>query len=51
MDKFEGAIMGSAIGDAFGYPLMKLSFDEICGTFEKKGAMELAVNRDRKSVV
>ena len=34
MDKFEGAIMGSAIGDAFGYPLMKLSFDEICGTFE-----------------
>ena len=51
MDKFEGAIMGSAIGDAFGYPLMKLSFDEICGTFEKKGAMELAVNRKTKTAL
>lgn len=45
MDKFEGGIIGSAVGDAFGYPLMKLSFEEICETFEKKGAMELAVSR------
>lgn len=45
MDKFEGGIIGSAVGDAFGYPLMKLTFEEICETFEKKGAMELAVSR------
>lgn len=45
MDKFEGGIIGSAVGDAFGYPLMKLSFEEICETFEKRGAMELAVSR------
>lgn len=45
MDKFEGGIIGSAVGDAFGYPLMKLTFEEICQTFEKKGAMELAVSR------
>lgn len=51
MDKFEGAIMGSAIGDAFGYPLMKMDFDEICGTFEKKGAMELAISRKTKTAL
>ena len=45
MDKFEGAVIGSAVGDAFGYPLMALSFEEICQRFEKKGAMELAVSR------
>ncbi len=45
MDKFEGSIIGSALGDAFGYPLMKLSFEEICSTFEKQGARELAVSR------
>ncbi|MCM1055664.1 MAG: ADP-ribosylglycohydrolase family protein [Bacteroides sp.] len=51
MDKFEGAVIGSAIGDAFGYPLMKLSFEEICETFEKKGAMELAVSRKTKTAL
>lgn len=44
-DKFEGAIIGSALGDAFGYPLMNLSFEDICAAFEKCGARELAVNR------
>lgn len=51
MDKFEGAIMGSAVGDAFGYPLMRMDFEEICGTFEKKGAMELAVSRKTKTAL
>ena len=51
MDKFEGAIIGSAIGDAFGYPLMRLSFEEICGTFEKNGAMELAISRKTKTAL
>lgn len=45
MSKFEGAIIGSALGDAFGYPLMALSYDEICDKFEKHGALELAVCR------
>ena len=45
MDKFEGAIIGSAVGDAFGYPLMALSYEEICRKFEKSGALELAVSR------
>lgn len=44
-DRFEGAIIGSALGDAFGYPLMSLSFADICATFEKCGARELAVSR------
>lgn len=51
MDKFEGAIIGCALGDAFGYPLMGLSFDEICGTFEKCGARELAVSRKTKTAL
>ena len=45
MDKFEGALIGSAVGDAFGYPLMALSYAEICQKFEKSGALELAVSR------
>lgn len=45
LDKFEGAIIGSAVGDAFGYPLMRMSFEEICDRFEKDGALELAVSR------
>ena len=45
MDKFEGALIGSAVGDAFGYPLMALTYAEICQKFEKKGALELAVSR------
>lgn len=45
MDKFEGALIGSAVGDAFGYPLMALTYAEICQKFEKHGALELAVSR------
>ena len=45
MDKFEGAVIGSALGDAFGYPLMNLTYADICSTFEKSGAKELAISR------
>ena len=45
MDKFEGGLIGCAVGDAFGYPLMALTFPEICKRFEKAGALELAVSR------
>lgn len=51
MDKFEGAIIGCALGDAFGYPLMGLDFEEICSTFEKCGARELAVSRKTKTAL
>lgn len=43
-DRFEGAMVGSAIGDAFGYPLQEMTYDEICERFEDIGAMELAVS-------
>lgn len=45
MDKFEGGLIGSAVGDAFGYPLMALSYAQIVQRFEKNGALELAVSR------
>lgn len=44
-NKFEGAMAGSAIGDAFGYPLMSLSYADICADFEKHGARELAISK------
>lgn len=40
-----GALLGGAIGDAFGYPLRNMTFSEICERFEKKGALELAVSK------
>lgn len=50
-DKFEGGIIGAALGDAFGYPLMNLSFADICATFEKYGARELAISRKTRTAL
>lgn len=44
LERFKGAMYGSAIGDAFGYPLQRLSYEEICERFEKIGALDLAVS-------
>ena len=43
-NKISGGLLGSAIGDAFGYPLQDMSYDEICERFEDLGALELAVS-------
>lgn len=43
-DRFVGGFMGFAIGDAYGYPLELMSYDEICERFEKLGAMRLPVS-------
>lgn len=44
-NKFEGALTGSAVGDAFGYPLMTLTYADICASYEKRGAKELAISK------
>ena len=43
-ERFKGAMLGSAIGDAFGYPLTKLTYRQICERFEDLGALELAIS-------
>lgn len=50
-DRFMGAMYGSAIGDAFGYPLRDLSYEEICERFEKIGALELAVSEKTETAL
>ncbi len=50
-DRFMGAMYGSAIGDAFGYPLRDLSYEEICARFEKIGALELAVSEKTETAL
>lgn len=43
-DRFVGAFMGYATGDAYGYPLQLMSYEDICERFEKLGAMRLPIN-------
>ncbi len=44
-DRFEGAFLGFAIGDAFGYPARGMSFMHLCERFEKHGCLDLAVSK------
>ncbi|MDR1754614.1 MAG: ADP-ribosylglycohydrolase family protein [Eubacterium sp.] len=44
-DRFDGAILGFAIGDAFGHPARTLNFEQICDRFETQGCLELAVSK------
>lgn len=43
-DRFEGAFLGFAIGDAYGFPIRDMEFEEMCRRFERHGCMELAVS-------
>ena len=43
--QFEGAFLGFAAGDAFGYPCREKTYDELNRRFEKTGCLELAVSR------
>ena len=49
--RFEGAFLGSAIGDAFGYPLRDMEFAEMCRRFEKQGCLELAVSKKTETAL
>ncbi|GHU45991.1 putative ADP-ribosylglycohydrolase [Clostridia bacterium] len=42
--QFEGAFLGFAAGDAFGYPCREMSAEELRRRFEKTGCLELAVS-------
>ncbi|MCL2070886.1 MAG: ADP-ribosylglycohydrolase family protein [Oscillospiraceae bacterium] len=42
--RFIGAFTGFSVGDAFGYPCREMTFEEICGRFEKRGCLRLAVS-------
>ena len=44
-ERFDGAFLGFAIGDAFGHPARTLSFEEICERFESAGCLDLAVSK------
>jgi ADP-ribosylglycohydrolase len=44
-NRFAGAFLGFAIGDAYGYPIRDDSFAEICERFESKGCLDLAVSK------
>lgn len=44
-ERFEGAFLGFAIGDAFGYPARGMTFEQLCERFEKKGCLDLAVSK------
>jgi ADP-ribosylglycohydrolase len=50
-ERFSGAFLGFAIGDAFGYPLRGREYEEICRRFEKQGCLELAVSKKTESAL
>jgi len=50
-ERFEGAFLGFAIGDAFGYPVREMDFQAICERFEKHGCLELAVSKDKNTAL
>jgi ADP-ribosylglycohydrolase len=50
-ERFEGALLGFAIGDAFGHPVREMEFSEICGRFEKHGCLELAVSKQTETAL
>jgi len=50
-DRFLGAFLGFAIGDAFGHPIRDMEFSEMCKRFEKHGCLELAVSRQTETAL
>ncbi|MCL2109502.1 MAG: ADP-ribosylglycohydrolase family protein, partial [Oscillospiraceae bacterium] len=50
-ERYEGAFFGFAIGDAFGYPIRDMDFDEICRRFEKAGCLQLAVSHKTETAL
>lgn len=44
-DRFTGCLLGAALGDAFGYPLESMEYDEMCDRFDHIGAIDLAVSK------
>jgi len=50
-ERYEGALLGFAIGDAFGYPVRNMEYSEICQRFEKHGCLELAVSKQTNTAL
>jgi ADP-ribosylglycohydrolase len=50
-ERYEGALLGFAIGDAFGHPIRTMEFSEICERFEKHGCLELAVSKQTETAL
>jgi ADP-ribosylglycohydrolase len=50
-ERYEGALLGFAIGDAFGHPVRTMEFSEICTRFEKHGCLELAVSKQTETAL
>ncbi|MCL2019814.1 MAG: ADP-ribosylglycohydrolase family protein [Oscillospiraceae bacterium] len=50
-ERYEGALLGFAIGDAFGYPIRAMEFSDICRRFEKHGCLELAVSKQTETAL
>lgn len=44
-DRFQGVMIGLALGDAFGYPIELMDYESICERFEKLGCLDLAVSK------
>ncbi|MCL2697088.1 MAG: ADP-ribosylglycohydrolase family protein [Oscillospiraceae bacterium] len=50
-ERYEGALLGFVIGDAFGHPVRTMEFSEICERFEKHGCLELAVSKQTETAL
>ncbi|MCL1824030.1 MAG: ADP-ribosylglycohydrolase family protein [Oscillospiraceae bacterium] len=50
-ERFEGAFLGFAVGDAFGYPIRDMEFTAMCRKFEKHGCLELAVSKQTETAL
>ena len=44
-DRFTGCMLGAAVGDAFGYPLEGMEYEDMCDRFDHIGAIDLAVSK------
>ncbi|MCL2077270.1 MAG: ADP-ribosylglycohydrolase family protein [Oscillospiraceae bacterium] len=50
-ERFEGAFLGFAIGDSFGYPIRDMDFETMCERFEKHGCLELSVSQKTETAL
>lgn len=49
LDKFRGCLLGGAVGDALGYPIMNLDFNEICDKYGDEGIQEYELDEKGKA--
>lgn len=49
--KYIGCLLGGAVGDALGYPVKYMSYQEIIHTYGNRGKVELAVDETGKALI